>query len=216
MSRARSSISLRSPPDDPAALDGFPRKRLEAKADLYRLAREGRSPWWFGSSGEGRFDLPPPHGTCYLAADPIGALLEVVGPDGDGGAVSARFLADRILHRLHAPAELRVADLTSRRASRFGITAEIGTLVPYDLPQAWAARLHAAGCEGLAYWLRHDPAHGEGVALFGREGKRDDWPAGEEIAVGPELLARLRDECGIEVAEVPRAGELRILRQAGD
>ena len=149
--------------------------------------RRGRSPWWFGSSGEGRFDLPPPDGTCYLAADELGALLEAVGPDRDGGAVSTEFLAARCLWRLRAPAERRLGDLTARRARGFGITAEIGTLVPYDLPQAWAARLHAAGFQGLVYWLRHDPARSEGIALFGPEGgAAEDWPEGEEIEiVGP-------------------------------
>ena len=28
-------------------------------------------------SGSGRFDLPAPHGTCYLGEEPLGALLEV-------------------------------------------------------------------------------------------------------------------------------------------
>ena len=84
----------------------------------------------------------------------------------------------------------------------------------YDLPQAWAARLHEAGCQGLVYWLRHDPARSEGIALFDAEGARDDWPGGEDDAISPALLARLREECGIEVLAAPRAGELRIVEGA--
>lgn len=61
---------------------------------------QGHGPWWFGSSLAGRFDLPEPHGTCYLAADPLAALLEVLGPDRRGGAVSEGFFAERRLHRL--------------------------------------------------------------------------------------------------------------------
>ncbi len=176
------------------------------------MARDGRSPWWFGSTGAGRFDLPPPDGTCYLAADEIGALLEVVGPDTEAGVVSANLLAARALYRLQTPVDLSVADLTSRRASRFGVTAEIGTVVPYDLPQAWAVKLHAAGCEGVRYWLRHDPAGSRGLALFGQKGAREDWSAGEKLAIAAELIDRLRDECGIEVVEIPRAAQLRVLR----
>jgi len=216
VSRRRERVGLRPPPANAAALRDFPRKRLATTTDLFRVARRGRSPWWFGSSGAGRFDLPPPDGTCYLAADEIGALLEIVGADRTGGAVSPSFLAERRLRRLRVPAERQLGDLTSRRASGFGITAEIGTLVPYDLPQAWAARLHAAGCHGLAYWLRHDPARTEGIALFGPEGVDEGWPEGEEVEILPQLLDRLRDECGLEVVEVPRAAELRMVRDGSD
>jgi hypothetical protein len=213
VSRAREVVGLRPPPADAAALAGFPRRTLTPKEDLYRVSRRGRSPWWFSSSGAGRFDLPPPDGTCYVATDELGALLEAVGPDRDGGAVTTEFLAARRLWRLRAPAERSLGDLTARRAAGFGITAEIGTLVPYDLPRAWAARLHGAGWQGLAYWLRHDPARSEGVALFGAEGASESWPPGAERPLLPELLVRLRDECGIEVVEIPRADALRIHRE---
>lgn len=211
MSRGRETVSLRPPPADPEALRGFPRKTLTTTDDLFRVARRGRSPWWFSSSGAGRFDLPPPDGTCYLAADELGALLEAVGPGRAGGAVTTEFLAARRLWRLRAPAERSLGDLTARRARGFGITAEIGTLVPYDLPRAWAAQLRAAGCEGLAYWLRHDPARGEGIAIFGPEGVGEGWPGGEEGAISFPLLDRLREEIGLVVVDVPRSGELRIL-----
>jgi RES domain len=212
VSRGRETVSLRPPPADPEALRDFPRKTLTPADDLYRVARQGRSPWWFGSAGLGRFDLPPPDGTCYLAADEVGALLEVVGPGRDGGAVTAEFFAARRRWRLRVPAERSLGELTARRARGFGITVEIGTLVPYDLPRAWAARLHAAACQGLAYWLRHDPARGEGIALFGPEGAGEGWPDGEKASISSELLDRLHAECGLEVVEVPRAGALRILK----
>jgi hypothetical protein len=116
---------------------------------------------------DGRFDLPEPHGTCYLAVDPMAALLELLGPERTG-VISAKFLEERRIRELQLPRESAVADVTSRKASAFGITAEIGTLLPYDRPQAWALRLHQANFHGIFYWLRHDPS----TTLQGRRG----WP----------------------------------------
>jgi len=50
---------------------------LAAGTPLYRIFRTGRSRWWFSYDGTGRFDLPFPAGTCYLAEDPLAALLQV-------------------------------------------------------------------------------------------------------------------------------------------
>jgi hypothetical protein len=160
---------------------------------------------------KGRFDLPEPDGTCYLATDELSALLEVVGPDLEGGAVSSRLLQERSLRRLRLPGEQHLSDLTSREAIHFGITAEIGTITPYGCPQAWAARLRAAGSLGLLYWARHDPARKEAVALFGPHGERKRWRKGREQAISAALLERLRGECSIEVIDVPRSDELVVL-----
>lgn len=180
---------------------------------MYRVVKKGNGPWWFGSSMQGRFDLPLPEGTCYLAADELAALLELIGPDCEGGAVSSDFLRIRRVRELKVPRDLGLSDLTSRRASGFGITAEIATLVPYELPQAWAARLRQAGAEGLIYWLRHDPSRTEGFALFGPHGERVRWKKGRQRSISRELLARLKEECGIEVLDPPKASELRILEE---
>jgi len=162
----------------------------------------------------GRFDLPAPCGTCYLACDPLAALLELFGADRLGGLVSAEFLAQRRLRELRIPRDLTAADLTSRRAAGFGITSEIGTIVPYEEPQAWAASLHGAGFEGLVYWLRHDPSGVEGWALFGPAGERKHWRRGREVPISGALVRRLQRECGIVVARIPQAAELTVLDDA--
>ncbi len=159
----------------------------------------------------GRFDLAEPQGTCYLATDEISAILEVIGPDFERGAISSDFLKARSLRKLRLPEEQDLADLTSREVVRFGITAEVGTLVPYDLPQAWAAALRSAGLSGLAYWPRHDPAREIVVALFGPHGERKRWKKGREAAISRELIGRLREECGIEILDLPRSEELIFL-----
>ncbi|HEY3140297.1 MAG TPA: hypothetical protein VGJ86_04170, partial [Acidimicrobiales bacterium] len=68
-------------------------------ARLVRVCRRGRDTWWFSSDGSGRFDLAPPHGTCYLATDPIGALREA----SRGGPVSSTWVAQRELRTVTPP-----------------------------------------------------------------------------------------------------------------
>lgn len=66
-------------PPPPEHLAGFPRRTYPAGRSLFRAHLIERDPWWFASSGEGRFDLAAPHGTCYVAEDPVLTLLEVWG-----------------------------------------------------------------------------------------------------------------------------------------
>lgn len=211
MTHPRESTTLRRPPEEPGSLADFPSRPLSPEIPLFRVVRKGYGPWWFGSTLEGRFDLPEPEGTCYLAGDPLAALLELIGPELESGAVSADFLQGRRMRELRVPEEVELADLTSRKASGFGITAEIGTIVPYALPQAWAARLRADGSGGLVYWLRHDPSRAEGHALFGLHGERTRWKKGKEKPLSHALIARLVAECSIEVLPVPRSSEIRIV-----
>ena len=211
MTEGRQVVSLGSPPKDPHELQTFPRRALTPEQGLWRVVRKGRGPWWFASTGGGRFDLREPEGTCYLATDELSALLETIGPERTDGGISTRFFDDRRIRHLHAPRMRALADLTSRRCAGFGITLEIHTVVPYDLPRAWALSLRRAGLQGLLYFVRHDPAVGKGIALFGRQGERKAWRRGRELPVAPALIARLRDECGLKVIEVPRRSELRIV-----
>ncbi|MCP3958724.1 MAG: RES family NAD+ phosphorylase [bacterium] len=207
----RQAVSLAWPPADASELRSFPRRTLPPERRLWRVVRRGRGPWWFGSSGGGRFDLPEPNGTCYLADDELAALLEAVGPDRKGGGISTRFFTDRRIHRLQVPGARSLADLTSRRCAGFGITLEVHTVVPYDRTRAWALGLHRAGAEGLLYLARHDPGGGRGFALFGTAGERKSWRRGRALTIAPRLIERLAGECGVEVIKVPRLDELRLL-----
>lgn len=205
MTSLRERPSLRPPPADPAALRSFP--ELEDRPGLvYRVTRRDRSPWWFSSSLDGRFDLAAPAGTCYLAWNSVAALFEVLGPSRSIGWVSEEFLAVRHLVHLPLPGEPRLADLTARAAAAFGITLEISTVVPYALPQSWALRLAAAGFSGLVSFLRHDPAASRGVALFGPSG---EWSEGPLLR--SESLAALAARAGLTVAPVPVLAELEIV-----
>lgn len=200
--------SLAPPPPAGDTLEAFPAFRLETKQRLFRVGREDRSPWWFGSSGVGRFDLAEPQGTCYLAGDVVAALLEVIGPDREGGFVATEHFATRQLFELRVPLDHRLADLASTRAAAFGVTLEIHTTVPYDLPQQWAARLKAEKFDGLRYLLRHDPAGEDGYALFGPTGAREQWTVDRASPIGTDLLNQLEATTGLHIVPIPHSRQL--------
>lgn len=204
MSRQRPSLGW------PPAIDvlrTFPFRTVVPNQLLYRFGLRGRNPCWFSHSSEGRFDLASPHGTCYLAHDAVGALLEVL----PGQRVTPAFLAARWLRKLRLPPARDVADVTARKAARFGITSEISTIVPYERPQAWAAALHQAGARGINYWLRHDPSRSAGVALFDKAGAKPHWKRGRGRPVSKALLQRIEQECGVSVEPPPRSDQLRFV-----
>ena len=205
---SRLKPSLKQPPKRPEALRDFPVQSIGTDQAFYRVVHRGRLPWWFGSTMSGRFDLALPNGTCYAAEEALAALLEVIGP----GPVTQEFVSSRRLRKLSVPQAWRLADSCARRASKFGVTAEIGTLLPYDLPQAWAQHLHQAGFGGIAYWLRHDPARSRGYAFFGKAGGRPRWRRGRERAIAGSLMKRLSDEYGVKVLRLPRSSQLRFVK----
>ncbi|MEO3935193.1 RES domain-containing protein [Dermatophilaceae bacterium Soc4.6] len=151
-------------------LDDFPVHTATVRATLHRAHHRDLGPWWFSSSG-GRFDLPAPRGTCYLADDPLVALRERIGVVlGGADQVPASLLEATVISRLHLPRAHHVADLTARRASRFGATRELETMVPYAVPQAWALALAAAGHQGVRYGPRFSTGAVTSLAVFGEAG----------------------------------------------
>jgi hypothetical protein len=177
---------------------------VHAGTVLCRVTTSGLGPWWFSSDAHGRFDLAPPRGTCYLADDEVTALLEVLGPVM---VVSPRWAARLSVWHLGLPRQCSAADTTVRMSRGFGVTAELASITPYALPQAWAAAFAAAGHEGVRYRVRHDPSGSRALALFGAAGERR-WPRGRHQDVGEQLLARLTEETGVQVAPIPAAADL--------
>lgn len=205
---SRQQVSLRKPGPD---LQGFPRRTLGPETELCRVVRKDLGPWWFNSTGAGRFDLAEPKGTCYLATDELAAVLEVVGPDRSAGTITTELLSGRRLHKLRVPEKHSLADLTHRRAAGFGVTLEISSTPRYGLTRAWAKALSRAAHQGLFYFARHDPGAGRSVALFGASGTREDWdPGSQHDLQDPVLIGRLWRECRIRVAARPRKNEIPI------
>jgi hypothetical protein len=200
----RQALALGLPPA-PDELAGFPVWHVHGGTSLFRVTSSGHGPWWFSSNGAGRFDLFPPRGTCYLADDEMGALLEVLGPVS---VVITAWAKRFSIWQLALPDQCSAADTTVRAARGFGVTAELATMTPYDLPQRWAAAFAAAGHQGVRYRVRHDPAGSRALALFGAAGERRRWPRGRRQDVDDELLERLADETGLRVAGIPDADDL--------
>lgn len=183
-------------------LAGFPRRTLRGDRALFRVHRAARGPWWFSSDGSGRFDpVGSDQGACYLAEKPLGAWVEVfrkamlIAEDD----VRARRLFTVALGR-----ELKLADLTSRRALSFGVTAAVGAGESYAPSQRFAADAIAAGFDGVRYLVRHDPAQKlYGVALFGPAGAPDGWPQGDDAPLPDELVAEAARLFGYRVLPSP-------------
>jgi hypothetical protein len=187
-------------------LDGFPRRTLRGDRIVHRIHRSTAGAWWFSSDGSGRFDpVGTGAGACYFVERPLGAWVEVFRktmliPDAE---VAARSLFSVALGR-----DLRLADLTSRRALSFGVTASLGANEEYARSHAFAVAAAQAGFDGMRYLVRHDPAQRLfGLALFGGPGAPDpsdpNWPAGTDTAPSDDLLAEARRRFGHRVLPSP-------------
>ncbi len=175
---------------------------------MWRAAR--KTPWWYCSRGDCRFDLVEPFGTCYVGTDELAGILEVIGPELENGVVAAEFLDARRLFSFTLSSPAKAADLPSRRAAGFGVTNELSTMTPYVVPCAWAEALHERRFAAIRYRTRFDTSEAaRGVAHFGRSGEARRAP-GKAIAVDAALRRRLEHECNIQVAPAPAMSDLEI------
>jgi len=189
-------------------LSRFPRRTLKEGAAWFRQHAAGVGPWWFSSNGAGRFDLPAPRGTCCLASSAHAAVEERVGPDlAAHGLVPSSLLEGRLVSGLKLPHPVVAANVDSAAASRHGITRELAVMVPYEIPQRWAAALAAAGFDGIVAGLRFTPGTPVGLALFGKAGERTSWARDAQ----PRFAAAVAPQMGLRVVEPPRADELTVV-----
>ncbi|MGW5072585.1 RES family NAD+ phosphorylase [Rhodococcus sp. NPDC004095] len=196
----RDSVALR-PPALP--LQQFPGCELTAAQPLVRGHRAANGPWWFSSSGGGRFDLTPPRGTCYLAFDELTAIRETVGEAlATTGVITEEFASDRQLSTLAVPHAHNVADTCADRAADFGLTRELASMTPYAVPQEWAAAFAAVSFDGLRYQTRFTTGpNPNAVGLFNEAGEAATWPTDPN----PEPLTAAARRCGLTVAGPPRS-----------
>lgn len=187
---------------EPGDLGGFPASRPPSR--LHRICRKANSTWWYSSNGAGRFDLTAPVGTCYFATDAYAAIREAsrLGP------VTPKWILDREAREVRPPdPRARLAATTRKAAGEFGMTTELATIVPYDLPRRWAEAFHAAGFDGIRHELRHDHrARPAGVSLFGPAG-RSTGPDGKRRRLTTEIVL----SAGVIVLEPPHSDALIVL-----
>lgn len=102
----------------------------------------------------------------------------------------------------------RLAATTRQASGRYGVTTELATVVPYDLPRRWAGAFRAHGFHGLRHQLRHDQrTRPSGVALFGPAGA-GSFDNGERKA----LTASAVEACGVKVLPPPSSRSLTVVR----
>lgn len=187
---------------EPGDLRGFP--STSPPPQLVRVCRATSGTWWFSSDGSGRFDLPAPDGTCYLATDAYAAIREATRL----GPVSSDWVSARELRKTAPPdRDARLAATSYKAAGTYGITTELVTLVPYDLPRRWAAAFRAHGFDGIRHQLRHDQrARPSGAALFGPAGAStlDD---GTRTPLTPKAV----EAAGVRVYPPPTTATLTII-----
>ena len=187
---------------EPGDLTGFP--TVSPPKRLIRVCRASQGTWWFSADGSGRFDLAAPEGTCYLTTDAYAAIREATRL----GPVSSLWVHARELREMAPPdPTLRLAATTRQAAGRYGVTTELATVVPYDLPRRWATAFHTHGFDGIRHQLRHDQrARPSGVALFGPAGagSHDD---GQQTT----LTVADVEATGVEVLPPPRSTALTVV-----
>lgn len=178
--------------------------RLERVYPAFDAEGQPRSPWFFSARGigaEGRFDLAPPKGTCYLAGDLDAAFAETFR----GALLIAHEDVER-RRALVATAMLKSepwADLTSERATEAGVTLDLFGGSDYSASQAIADQCFESGDRGVVSLIRHQ-SHGtaRGYSLFGEAGPCDHPPEGWTVqtiglrdcldGLAPHLRARVR------------------------
>ncbi|WP_161958421.1 RES family NAD+ phosphorylase [Ornithinimicrobium cavernae] len=179
MTAPRARPAQQPPPEAAVLRTGLP--RVGPSRRLYREhgLREGDDGgcWWFASSGDGRFDLEDPHGTCYFGGtegvavrERCGRLMAMQIP------ITERLYAGRVVSEVCAPESAgALADLTSPAALMVGVTGELAATSDYALCQAWARACWDAGFGGLRYPPRFTPGGKEAAfAIFGDEGHHPD------------------------------------------
>ncbi|MGH8776824.1 MAG: RES domain-containing protein [Jiangellaceae bacterium] len=187
---------------EPGDLTGFP--AVPPPNRLLRVCRAGQATWWFSSDGTGRFDLDRPEGTCYLATDAYAAIREATRL----GPVTTDWVQDRELREVRPPnPDARVAATSRKAAGRYGVTTELVTVLPYDLPRRWATAFRAHEFDGIRHQLRHDQrARPSGIALFGAAGP-GAFPEGRAEALMPHDTER----AGVNVLPPPSSITLTIV-----
>lgn len=173
--------------------------------------------WWFANRSDhanaaGRFDLERPNGTCYLADDPVAALIErFASPDDLEPLVTYTDVEATQVYVGTVARPDSVADTTDRAAR---MPKELGTVTPYTLPWAWADALHADGRGGVRAWLRHDPAASTTIGVFGPASSPDqppdpvDWPAPGPPQPALRWVAWLA--VAVELCDVPAEADVAI------
>jgi hypothetical protein len=160
-------------------------------AKLLRISRFGSSEPYFGRAAANRFDDPGRvksrrFGTCYLGCSLEVAIAETLLhdelPEAGRFPVAVTEIENRWVVRFKG-APLRLADLTGAALKTLVGSGGISTIIPYDVPQRWAAALHGHpdAVDGLVYMSRHVNDE-RAVVVFDRAAAKLGLPRYQRLA----------------------------------
>lgn len=189
-------------PLPPRDLASIPLRTVELPAArLLRISRFSSGEPFFGRAAANRFDDPGRvksrrFGTCYLGCSLEVAIAETLLhdelPEAGGFSVAVTEIESRWLVRFSKGAPLKLADLTGAALKTLVGSGGISTIMPYDVPQRWAAALHAhpEHVDGLVYMSRHVNDE-RAVVVFDRAAARLGAPRYQPLAEARGALKAL-------------------------
>lgn len=182
------------PPEDPTTLARFPRRTVDGAWFRAHVDLGGRDHgcWWFSSveaghdpDTHGRFDLPAPEGTCYLASTEEAAARERVGTQLRSVAGRESVLTS-VLTTPQGPVTVTETEVPALDAANLPVKAaqrwinrslSVGTGI-YAVTQAWAQTFRAAGLTGIVHAPRFTGGtRVRSLAVFGRAGRPRPVPS---------------------------------------
>ena len=189
-------------PLPPRDLHSIPLRTIDLPpAKLLRISRFSSGEPFFGRAAANRFDDPGRvksrrFGTCYLGCSLEVAMAETLLhdelPEAGGFSIAVTEIENRWLVRFSKGAPLKLADLTGTALKTLVGSGGISTIMPYDVPQRWAAALHAHPdtVDGLVYMSRHVNDE-RAVVVFHRAASKLGTPRYQRLAEARGALKAL-------------------------
>jgi hypothetical protein len=104
-----------------------------------------------------------------------------------------------------------LADFSDAGAIALGVTNELSTMYPYDIPQEWARALSLSGFEGITYRSRFDSRdHSLDLAIFDKAGGHK-WASGKVCDGNARQVIEILSQLGISVIGRPLLEEMTLL-----
>jgi hypothetical protein len=204
---SRSDVGQRMP-EPGLDLTGFPTDDVSA-GTAFRAHSVGLGPWYFASSGDGRFDLEPPRGTCYAADSVRTAVRERLGDTVVGRPFVAASVADAMQVSVIGLPPGRYADTSGEGGEDFGVTSELPVMVDYAVTHAWAETFADHLFDGIHYESRYTTGPGpRSWALFGSSGADPTRPVFEDRVLDGRAACA---EAGLTVLLAPTRRSLNVI-----
>ncbi|QHE73892.1 hypothetical protein GFS60_07563 (plasmid) [Rhodococcus sp. WAY2] len=92
------------------------------------------------------------------------------------GVIAHDFAAERAVSTLRVPGTHDLADTCADAAAAFGLTRELCSMTPYDVPRAWAAAAFDVEFDGIRYRTRFTTGQAANAAAVVGPAGEVSWP----------------------------------------